>query len=298
MLARESVGSRSKRRAPAAVRRASQRTPANPVVFSGVSMTALSLSALSLAAYLGAAIALWHRNDQSGWLAPLGIALHFAALALSLVHQGSLRIGVTEAASLFAWQSALLLWLFSFREPIAINGVAVYPLAGLFAVWTALAPSPVSAVRLSEWQVSVHVLMSLLSAGLLTLAAAQSVALAVQDRLLHLHRATPVGGRMPPLQTMERVLFQLIAVGFVLLSLTLLSGLWFVHDWLAQHLAHKTVLSITAWVIFGTLLWGRWRHGWRGRTAIRWALAGYATLILAYFGSKLILEQLFGKHWV
>jgi ABC-type uncharacterized transport system permease subunit len=267
------------------------------MVFSGF-MTPLTLSALALPCYLAAAFAQWHRMARGVWLAPLALLLHLAALAVGLVDGGSLRIGVTEAASLFAWQSALLLWLFAFREPIGVNGVAIYPLAALFAVWAALAPSPVSEVQVSQWQVTVHVLLSLLSAGLLTLAAAQAVALAVQDRLLHRHRATPVGGRMPPLQTMERVLFQLIAVGFGLLSLTLLSGLWFVHDWLAQHLAHKTVLSISAWLIFGVLLWGRWRYGWRGRTAIRWALAGYATLILAYFGSKLILEQLFGKHWV
>jgi ABC-type uncharacterized transport system permease subunit len=271
------------------------------MLFSVDPMTALAPTLLCLPAYLGAALALWFRPSMRlGWLAPSGLLLHLWALSIALIHQGSLRIGVTEAASLFAWQSALLLWLFSFREPIAINGVALYPMAGLFALWAALVPSPVSEVRVDEWQVSVHVLLSLLSAGLLTLAAVQSVALAVQDRLLHRHRLAPAGagGRMPPLQTMERVLFQLIAVGFALLSLTLLSGLWFVHDWLAQHLAHKTVLSITAWLIFGVLLWGRWRYGWRGRTAIRWALAGYATLILAYFGSKLILEQLFGKHWV
>src|SRR3546814_13831710 len=73
--------------------------------------------------------------------------------------------------------------------------------------------------------------------------------------------------------------------------------LWFIHDWLAQHLAHKTILSITAWLIFGTLLWGRVRPGWRGRVAIRWAPAGYAMLLLAYFGSKLFQEAILGRHW-
>lgn len=261
-------------------------------------MTPLLPSLLALPVYAACGYAAWHRPRQLVWLAPIALGLHFLALGLGLVHQGSLRIGINEAASLFAWQSALLLWLFAFREPVAVNGVGVYPLAGLFAVWAAALPSPVSQVRVSDWQVSLHVMLSLLSAGLLTLAAVQSVALAVQDRLLHGHRLAPAGGRMPPLQTMERVLFQLIAVGFGLLSLTLLSGLWFVHDWLAQHLAHKTILSITAWWIFGVLLWGRWRHGWRGRTAIRWALAGYATLILAYFGTRIVLEQFLGKHWV
>jgi ABC-type uncharacterized transport system permease subunit len=103
--------------------------------------------------------------------------------------------------------------------------------------------------------------------------------------------------RLPPLQTMERLLFQLIFFGFFLLSLTLVSGLIFVHNLFAQHLVHKTVLSFFAWLIFGLLLWGRMRHGWRGRTAIRWALSGYTALVLAYFGSKLVLEQVLGLHW-
>ncbi|MGQ0529646.1 MAG: cytochrome C assembly family protein [Panacagrimonas sp.] len=261
-------------------------------------MNALIPALIALPLYLGGAWMAWTSPKRLPWMAPLALALHLAALGLGLVHEGSLRIGITEAASLFAWQSAFLLWLLSRREPIAVNGTAIFPLAALFAIWAAVTPSPVTSVRISDWQVSLHVMLSLLSAGVLTLAAVQSVALALQDRLLHRHRLVPVGGRMPPLQTMERVLFQLIALGFGLLSLTLLSGLWFVHDWLAQHLAHKTVLSISAWLMFGVLLWGRWQHGWRGRTAIRWALAGYATLILAYFGSKLILEQIFGKHWV
>ena len=261
-------------------------------------MNALIPSLLALPLYLGSAVLAWKSPQRLPWMAPLALALHLAALGLGLVHEGSLRIGVTEAASLFAWQSAFLLWLLAQREQIAVNGTAIYPLAAVFAIWAAATPSPVTNVRISDWQVSMHVMLSLLSAGVLTLAAVQSVALAVQDRLLHRHRLASVGGRMPPLQTMERVLFQLIALGFGLLSLTLLSGLWFVHDWLAQHLAHKTVLSISAWLMFGVLLWGRWQYGWRGRTAIRWALAGYATLILAYFGSRLILEQIFGKHWV
>lgn len=261
-------------------------------------MNALPIAVVGALFYAASGVASWRRQDALTRLVPVALALHLAALFFGLVQDGNLRIGVTEAASLFAWQSALLLWLFAFREPIAINGVAIYPLAALFAVWAALMPSPVSRLNVSDWQVSAHVLLSLMSAGLLTLAAVQATALAIQDRLLHRRRLTPASGRLPPLQTMERVLFQLIAVGFGLLSLTLLSGLWFVQDWLSQHLAHKTVLSISAWVIFGVLLWGRWRHGWRGRTAIRWALAGYATLILAYFGSKLVLEQLLGQHWL
>mgnify|MGYP002149488769 CR=1 FL=1 len=95
---------------------------------------------------------------------------------------------------------------------------------------------------------------------------------------------------LPPLVTMEALLFQMIGAGFGALTLSLLSGLFFLDDIFAQHLVHKTVLSIAAWTVFGTLLWGRRRYGWRGRTAIRWTLTGFAVLGLAYFGSKLVLE--------
>jgi ABC-type uncharacterized transport system permease subunit len=96
---------------------------------------------------------------------------------------------------------------------------------------------------------------------------------------------------------METMLFRQIAAGFFLLSLVILSGLLFVHDLFGQHLLPKTVLTLAAWVIFGVLLWGRMRYGWRGRNAIRWTLTGYTTLVAAYFGTKLILEQFLGIHW-
>lgn len=249
--------------------------------------------------YALTALLIWRqapeKNDRI--LAALAVVSHAAALVHQVFHGESITIGVNEAVSLFTWQSALLLWAFCWQEPLRGLGVVVYPFAGFWAVWAALLPTPVSTLPIT-WPVRTHILLSLLSAGVLTLAAVQAGALALQDRFLHHPRS---GGRLPqglpPLQTMERMLFQLIGVGFFLLSLTLLSGAWFIRDWLAQHLAHKTVLSITAWLIFGVLLWGRWRYGWRGRTAIRWALSGYGFLILAYFGSKLILEQILGEHW-
>lgn len=96
---------------------------------------------------------------------------------------------------------------------------------------------------------------------------------------------------------MERALFQLIGIGFVLLSASLLTGIGFIKDWLAQHLAHKTVLSVSAWLIFGGLLLSRWKVGLRGRQATHWTLVGYAVLLLAYFGSKVVLETLMNTHW-
>jgi len=256
----------------------------------------VTLALLAALCYGASGYLAWRSAPALTWAALAGIGFHTASLALQIFDSVGLRIGINEAVSLFAWQSAVLLWVFCWRANVQIQGLAIYPLAGLFALWSAYLPSPVSDIPLTDWKLALHVLLSVLSAGLLTLAAAQSVALALQDRLLHRHSLAGFS-RFPPLQTMEALLFQMIAVGFALLSATLLTGLWFVHDWMAQHLAHKTILSITAWLIFGTLLWGRWRHGWRGRTAIRWALTGYGMLVLAYFGSKFVLEHMLGHHW-
>jgi ABC-type uncharacterized transport system permease subunit len=254
---------------------------------------------LACALYVTAALLIWRRPNSiyERWLPPLALLLHGLALGHYVFQNGSITIGFNEALSLFAWQSSFLLWALCFREPLRVLGTAVYPLTAVAALACAVWPSPANDIPIGDIKARVHIVLSLFSAGLLTLAAVQSILLASQDRLLHRGQLTQLARALPPVQTMERLLFQLIAIGFVLLSLTLLSGLWFIHDWLAQHLAHKTILSITAWLIFGTLLWGRVRYGWRGRTAIRWALAGYATLILAYFGSKLILEEILGKHW-
>ena len=89
---------------------------------------------------------------------------------------------------------------------------------------------------------------------------------------------------------MESLLFEMIAAGFILLTLALISGFAFLQNMFAQHLVHKTVLSTLAWLVFGGLLLGRFRYGWRGRTAIIWTLSGFVILILAYFGSKAVLE--------
>ena len=96
---------------------------------------------------------------------------------------------------------------------------------------------------------------------------------------------------------MEDLLFKLIPAGFALLTVSLLSGIVFIDDIFAQHLVHKTILSILAWLIFGVLLWGRWRYGWRGSLAVRLTLVGIVLLMLSYFGSKLVLEVILGKSW-
>ncbi|QHS11169.1 inner membrane protein YpjD [Sinimarinibacterium sp. NLF-5-8] len=259
----------------------------------------MTISLISLLFYTAAAWLGLRKPEWlcSRWLPLPALALHIGLLSGQMFGGGLITIGINEALSLFAWQSALLLWALCFREPLRTIGTVVYPFAGVMAVLAAFWPTQSSDIAIDDWSARTHIVLSLLSSGLLTLAAVHACLLAIQERLLRTRRMTGLMAALPPLQTMERLLFQLIGIGFFLLSLTLISGLGFIRDWLAQHLAHKTVLSISAWLIFAVLLWGRAKFGWRGRTAIRWTLAGYAMLILAYFGSKLILEQVLGTHW-
>ncbi|TAM09541.1 MAG: hypothetical protein EPN72_01725 [Nevskiaceae bacterium] len=262
-----------------------------------------SLGILAAGVYVLAAWRIWRQERASGWVLPVALLLQAAALALQIFHGSVLRLGAAEAVSLFAWQSALTLWLFSFRERLEMLGVLLYPIVGLCALFGALASNAgTGTIPIDDWRIQLHIVISTLATGFLTLACIQALALAFVEELLRRTRATTRPAlafslRLPPLQTMERLLFQMVIAGFFLLSLTLLSGLLFVHNLFAQHLAQKTVLSFLAWAMFGLLLWGRHRYGWRGRTAVRWVLLGYVLLVAAYFGSKMLVETVMGTHW-
>lgn len=261
--------------------------------------------ALAIAAvgYAVAGVATWRhlRADAPIWpahaAAALAMALHILLLGHDMLAARSVVIGVGGALSLFAWQSALLLLLFSLRQPLGFMGLFVYPIAGICALVGAAIPDGNRAVEPLAWPLQTHIVLSLLAYGLLTLGAVQALAMAVQHRKLHDHRPRGLIATLPPLQAMEEMLFRLIGAGFFVLTLAIVSGFAFVDNLFAQHLAHKTVLSLLAWLVFGVLLWGRRSFGWRGRVAMRWALGGYTLLILAYFGSKLVLELILGRHW-
>jgi len=227
----------------------------------------------------------------------LAVCVHGWLLKNSLWRPEGLNLGLAQAASLFAWQSALLLCVLSLRRPVETLGIVVFPLAAAAAVLDGLLPVQGAALVDARWTIQLHIVLSVLAYGVLTLAMVQALVLAAQDRRLHRHQSARWLRVLPPLQSMEQLLFELTAVGFFLLSLALLSGLVFVDNLLAQHLAHKTFFSIAAWLFYAVLLWGHWRFGWRGRSATRWTLTGYSALLLAYFGSKFVLENLLGTHW-
>jgi ABC-type uncharacterized transport system permease subunit len=147
------------------------------------------------------------------------------------------------------------------------------------------------------WRLTAHIVLSMGAAARLFGAAVTAILLVFLDRRLRDRRILELPNTLPPLDVLETVMFRLIGAGFVLLTLSLFTGFVFVTNLFAQHLVHKTVLSVIAWVVFGVLLAGRAKFGWRGRPAVRWTLAGFALLVLAYFGSKFVLESVLGRHW-
>lgn len=219
-----------------------------------------------------------------------GVVLHTVLLGQTLYVDGGLNLSFFNAMSVSAWLMALLLLTAALRRPIENLGIFLLPLAAVSVVLEVRYPLVDLLPPDAPPGLDLHVLVSLLAYSLLTLAAVQAVLLAIQDAKLHRHHPGGFVRALPPLQTMESLLFEMITIGFVLLGLALLSGFVFLEDMFAQHLVHKTVLSIVSWLVFGVLLWGRYRHGWRGRVAIRWTLAGFVVLALAYFGSKAALE--------
>jgi len=147
------------------------------------------------------------------------------------------------------------------------------------------------------WELAFHVAMATTAFAFLTIGAVLAVAQVVVARKLRSRQ--PLGWLkiLTPIESVESGCFHSIQAGFAVLTLALVTGAFFVDNLFAQHLVHKVVLAIVAWIVFGILLFGRWRFGWRGRQALRWTLAGYVLLGLSYFGSKLILENVLGKHW-
>ncbi len=147
------------------------------------------------------------------------------------------------------------------------------------------------------WPLAVHVVLAIGSAGMFALAAVSVVLLALQDSQLREKQPARWLAALPPVDSLERALFTLIATGMAALTVAILAGLVFVTDLFAQHLVHKTVFALAAWLIFAVLLLGRGRRGWRGRKAAYYTIAGFVMLAIAYFGSKFVLEILLGRHW-
>jgi len=137
------------------------------------------------------------------------------------------------------------------------------PIAGICAIPFALQTPPLQPIAL-DWRIQAHAWLALFSYAALSVATITALMLAAQERRLRQRRALIAQSVLPPLIQIESLLFRLLQAAFLLLTLTLLSGALFIEDLFAQHLVHKTVLSILSWIVLGVLLAGRYRYGWGG----------------------------------
>jgi ABC-type uncharacterized transport system permease subunit len=246
---------------------------------------------------IGTASATSGRGSRSTGGLVLGVvALTVHALSHVLAwHQvGGLDLHFFSALSLVALGMATLSTAVAWLRRFDALGSVVYPFAALALLAYAMSGARPAADL--GWPLQLHALLALLAYAAL----AQHPFLPPQHHREHCgHRQRrldhPLLRLLPPLTELEDLLFRTIGAGFLLLSAALLTGVVYVEDLLAQHLAHKTVLSALSWLVFGALLYGRVRHGWRGRRAVRMTLGAMSLLLLAFFGSKFVLEVLLGR---
>jgi len=228
--------------------------------------------------------------------AAVGVALHGQNLFALILPGDGFDLSIGSAASMIGLELALIALIASIEPSLRGMSAGMLLLSAATAWLMGASADPGTGLAMA-WQVRAHILIALLSYGLLTVGAIVAIYAVVQERRLHMARITAVNQLFAPLETTEKLLIGITGAGFAGLTLAIASGLSFVDDLVEQHLAHKFALSLLAWVVFGILLAGRFFAGWRGKRAVKLYLWGFATLCLAYFGSRVILQEIFGRSW-
>ena len=287
-------------------------------------MPDIVIHAATAAAYAALAWHFWRtrwRAQAAGTAAPPGtrpweraallapIALHAYLLYAELFAPPELRFGFAQALSTMLWLAVLIYWFESLFFSLEGMQPPVLALAALAAPLPALFPGRASALAAS-FEFKLHLAMAMLAYSLFTIAILHALLMALLERRLHgstaARAASPAEGAgllagpfaaLPPLLTLERLLFRMIAAAFVLLTLTLASGIVFSESLFGRALRfdHKTLFAVLSWATFAALLAGRTLYGWRGRVALRWTLSGFVMLLLAYIGSRFVIEVVLGR---
>jgi len=225
-----------------------------------------------------------------------GLLVHGLYLHTEIYGDSGLILSISSTMSLVGLQLALI-GLLGAMEP-TLRGMTAGLLALAAIITIPLGAQPIAApVSDLTWQIQAHILVSIFSYGLLAVGAIVAVYALIQDKRLRSGRLTTGSQLFAPLETTEKLLFGVASAGFTGLLLSVVSGFTFIEDLFAQHLVHKTALSLLALLMFGILVAGRQFAGWRGKRAVYLYLGGFITLCLAYFGSRFILEEILGRSW-
>ncbi len=233
----------------------------------------------------------------ASWLLPVALILHGWLAFRSVATPEGLDVSLPNAVSVVAGLVAVVAWVSGLLATLPAIGTVVLPVAAVASLLPALIVSAHRFAYGDETLAAAHVAVALVSYAMFLVAALLALVLMGLEKRLRRHLPEVEAPTVPPLLTLERYLFRLVAAGFALLTLTLASGMLFTEQLFGKPLVfnHKSVFSVLGWLTFGALLLGRWRYGWRGRVALRWIIAGTVLVFLAYLGSKFVLEVLLGR---
>ncbi len=225
------------------------------------------------------------------------LVIHAAGLYDALFADIGMRFSFSFALSLMMWLAVLIYWLESFMARMEGMQPMVLPLAAMCAILPVIFPNVHLVAHANATGFKLHFLAAMLAYSLLTLSALHAIFMGFTERALHNRSLKRSLSSLPPLLAMESLLFKMLLVGFILLTLTVGSGVFFSEEIFGKALTidHKTLFAFASWGIFATLLIGRHAWGWRGKRALRWTLAGFALLILAYVGSRFVAEVVLGR---
>ncbi len=225
------------------------------------------------------------------------LLIHAYGLYSALFTETGMRFSFSFALSLMMWLAVLIYWLESFMARMEGMQPLVLPLAAICTVLPAIFPQVHVIANASATGFKLHFLAAMLAYSLLTLSALHAIFMGFSENALHKRQMKRRLASLPPLLTMESLLFRMLLLGFILLTLTVGSGLLFSETLFGKpfSLDHKTLFAFASWGIFATLLVGRHAWGWRGKRALRWTLSGFSLLILAYVGSRFVAEVILGR---
>ena len=227
----------------------------------------------------------------------VALVVHAAGLYDALFAEAGMRFSFSFALSLMMWLAVLIYWLESFMARMEGMQPMVLPLAAACTILPVVFPQVHLVANASATGFKLHFLAAMLAYSFLTLSALHAIFMGFTESALHKRSLRHSLSSLPPLLTMEKLLFRMLLLGFILLTLTVGSGVFFSEELFGKPLTldHKTLFAFASWGIFATLLVGRHAWGWRGKRALRWTLAGFALLILAYVGSRFVAEVILGR---
>lgn len=226
-------------------------------------------------------------------LVPVALVLHGMLAYRQIISPEGLDLGVANTVSLLVWLTLLIYWLggLAFEGLSSILGLMA-PVALVAVLLQAAIPTHHYVTYGGSALFTLHFVIAMLAYSLFTVATVHALVMLAEEKWLHRGVLPPFLRSLPPLMEMERLLFRILIAAFVLLTLTVVSGVFFSEQVFGKPFTftHKTVFAIASWLIYAGLITGHFVAGWRGKLAVRWTLTGFTMLLLAYVGSKIVLE--------